>query len=381
MAVAASRADKPIDPVPPQLPEEEFWEKYNNRLEFPLSTVGAVFFHVLVAVGLFVVMVYLVAKPDDRTVVPITFVDAGGDDDFGAGSEGSGGNDDILGIPGEPLHADHVTLPDPRDLPNPEVNPQPSVRLNDPNNPAAVKPASALTGVDSALAKQIGVKNSPGTGKQDGKGGPGVKGSGPGGQGNDATRKRQENWSRWVISFSTFENDGRDYLNQIGTFGATLIVPRPASAGQEPEYLVFDDVLRSPNFRVMPMKEAEKAFAGHVWFSEDPAKYSDVGRKSRSTGTIAQVARALRLDFNPDKFWAVFSKDVDRMLADKETEFLRRVHAETDFKTLSSDDIQTTVFAIDRQSGGKTVEVVRVLLKDERTVIIVQNGRFIVRNR
>jgi hypothetical protein len=361
----APQPDKPIDPVPPQLPDEEFWEKYNDRLEFPLSAVAAVFLHVAVALFLFLLLPYLSAKTDDSPV-PIKFVDVGGDDPDGAGSEGSGG-DEIVGISSEPIDPSLDNQPKDRDVPNPEANPtQPT--LSDPLKPTTANKNSVFTAA----------KNNPGKGNAGGTGGEGRKGTGPGGFGNDATRARQENWSRWVISFSTFEGDGRDYLNQLGAFGATLLVPRPGGT----EYLVYDDILHHLNFRVLSVPDAEKSYSrggGYVWFSEDPAKYPDAGRKSKSFRTIGDVARALKLDFTPEKFWAVFPKEVDQMLADRENAFIARVRAETQFTNLSVDDIQTTVFAVDRQSGGKQVDVVRIVLKDDRNAVVNQNGRLVVR--
>src|SRR5262245_13475044 len=118
----APQSDKPIDPVPPQLPEEEFWEKYNDRLEFPLAAVAAVFIHVAVAVLLFLVLTYLVGRSDDKSPVPITFVDVGGTDDEGAGSEGSGG-DEIVGLSADASDPTVQTDPSNQQLPDPTANP------------------------------------------------------------------------------------------------------------------------------------------------------------------------------------------------------------------------------------------------------------------
>ena len=40
-------------------PEEEFWDRYNKRLEFPLSTVATVLLHALIAALLLLVLGYL----------------------------------------------------------------------------------------------------------------------------------------------------------------------------------------------------------------------------------------------------------------------------------------------------------------------------------
>ena len=64
---APGAAQAPIDPtvIPDGPPEEEFWDRYNKRLEFPLSTVTAIFLHVLVAAFLVVIFTYFMKK-DDR---------------------------------------------------------------------------------------------------------------------------------------------------------------------------------------------------------------------------------------------------------------------------------------------------------------------------
>lgn len=356
--MSAAAPQHEISPVPPQLPEEEFWVKYNDRLEFPLSTVGAVFLHVMVGVVLFLVLSYLMGGNTDKATIPITFIDDGGDDDFGQGSEGGGG-DEIMGIQGDPLQAQFDANPTPNiDTPqaNPTYVPEAGVAPSNTN-------PSAFSKINTNPNSKAGVR----------PGGEGVNGKGPGGSGNDATRARQANWSRWVISFSTFESDGRDYINQLGAFGATLIVPRPGGT----EYIVYDDVLRSLNFKSMSKADAERAYQTHLWFSEDPAKYGDPGAKGKSQRIIGDVTRALRLDFTPDRFWAVFPREVEGMLAAKENAFIDRVRSETSNKDLTLDDIKRTVFAVDRQAGGKQVEIVRIQLKND-TKIVSQNGRLVV---
>ena len=73
-------------------PEEEFWDRYNKRLEFPLSTVSAVLLHVLVGAVLVFILVRLMEK-EDRSDVPLRLIAVGGLDDAGDGSAGSGGDD------------------------------------------------------------------------------------------------------------------------------------------------------------------------------------------------------------------------------------------------------------------------------------------------
>ena len=47
-------------------PEEVFWEKYNKRLEFPLSTVSAVLVHVLIGAVIVFGIFHLMDREADR---------------------------------------------------------------------------------------------------------------------------------------------------------------------------------------------------------------------------------------------------------------------------------------------------------------------------
>src|SRR5688572_9202635 len=86
------RAPAPVEGPP----EEEFWDMYNKRMEFPTSWVVVVFLHVLAAV----VIVYLFKSGmdpnEDKSDTPLKLVAVGGLDDDGAGRSGSGGTDDPI---------------------------------------------------------------------------------------------------------------------------------------------------------------------------------------------------------------------------------------------------------------------------------------------
>ena len=47
-------------------PEEAFWDKYNKRLEFPLSTVSAVLVHVLIGAVIVFGIFHLMDREADR---------------------------------------------------------------------------------------------------------------------------------------------------------------------------------------------------------------------------------------------------------------------------------------------------------------------------
>ncbi|MBN9524078.1 hypothetical protein J0H58_37135, partial [bacterium] len=97
-------------------PEEEFWARYNRRLEFPLSTVTAVLLHVAVGAVLVFVLVRLMDKEGDKSGVPVKLIDVGGMDDAGDGSAGSGGSLDPLKEGENPFKAAQDILPTPKAL-------------------------------------------------------------------------------------------------------------------------------------------------------------------------------------------------------------------------------------------------------------------------
>src|SRR3954464_8149415 len=78
------------------LPEEDLWERYNKRLEFPMATVATVFLHVVVGALLVYVLVGLMDSGEDRSNPDLKLMQVGGLDDTGEGSAGSGGSDSDL---------------------------------------------------------------------------------------------------------------------------------------------------------------------------------------------------------------------------------------------------------------------------------------------
>ena len=72
-------------------PEEAFWDKYNKRLEFPLSTVSAVLVHVLIGAVVVFGIFQFMNRDDDKSGVPVKLVDLAGLDDGGHGLGGLGG--------------------------------------------------------------------------------------------------------------------------------------------------------------------------------------------------------------------------------------------------------------------------------------------------
>ena len=137
-------------------PEEEFWERYNNRLEFPLASVGSVFVHILVF-GILVFGLFYLLNDADQTNPPLQLVQVGGLDDTGEGSAGSGGQEDPdLERNVDPLKAAATTFATPQQLEDAKENIR-KVILDDANGnlPIAPSNAAALSQLNEALAKKL----------------------------------------------------------------------------------------------------------------------------------------------------------------------------------------------------------------------------------
>jgi len=306
-------------------PEEAFWEKYNKRLEFPLSTVGSVFIHVVIG-WLLIYVITTLMNSGDRSDVPIKLASIGGLDDFGDGSPGSGGIEDpIQEADANPLKAAVESLPDPTRLPEVKEDIQKSLRLIDPtgNLPITAENAAALAQLDKSIRdKLLGARR--GSGSEAGRGNDGSKGTGPGGTGANSTLGRG---LRWTLRFRI--TSGRDYLEQLRTLGAKLLIPIPGTA----QCVVIED-LGNPRQR-KTIGQAELDLYGGLRFS-DPRR--DV---------VGSLARTLELDFNPTVFFAVFSKEFEEDLAAKETAYRNR----------RPEDIEVTVFRVTVRGGSYHVVV------------------------
>jgi len=301
-------------------PEEEFWEKYNNRLEFPLSTVATVLVHVLIgAILVFVLM--KMANDGNKDGPAVKLVNLTGLDDIGDGSSGSGGIEDpFVKADGDPVTAAIASLPDPTKLPQIKEDLKQTIKYLDNvgNLPISDANAAAYESLEKSVRdKLLGARQ--GSGKEAGTGFDNSKGKGPGGTGTDSTLGRN---MRWTLRFKV--NSGRDYLDQLKAMNAKLLVPRPGS-----EKCLFIEDLNNP-------KASREATDADLRAMADQIKFSDNRRDA-----VRGVAATLELDFTPTSFWAFFPKGLEADLARKEMSYRNR----------RAEDIEETIFRVVIRGG------------------------------
>jgi hypothetical protein len=308
----------------PELPEEDFWESYNKRLEFPLSAVATVFLHVLVGAVLVYIIVGLMDSGEDRSNPELKLMQVGGLDDSGEGSAGSGGqNDPDRVADADPIKSLEKNLPTPQALADAKADIKKLV-LEDPNGnlPIAPSNAAAFKDLDESLRKKlldIGARQ--GDSGQPGKGYDDSKGSGVGGTGADSTRARG---LRWVLRFSV--RSGNDYISQLKSMGAEILIP----LGDGKSIIVPD--LGNPSSNHIATDADLGRLARKIQFSDN--------RKAMVNEVID--ALGLKVSGQPKAFWAFFPKEVEEDLARKEKGYRNR----------RPEDIEETIYRVIIRGGS-----------------------------
>lgn len=304
-------------------PDEEFWEKYNKRLEFPLATVSTVLLHVAIGALLIYVITQLLGKGPDRSDVGIKIMSVGGMDDEGDGSAGSGGQTDPLveRMNEDPATAAVASLADPTKLPEIKEEMQKTIRLIDPtgNLPITNANAAAYESLDKSVRDKLLGANR-GAGNEKGKGFDGSKGTGPGGTGANSTLGRN---MRWTLRFKV--NSGRDYVEQLRAMGAKIIVPIP---GTEQSILIAN--LATPNAQQTVGNNNLGEYAQLLKFVDS--------RRDAVNGVLGTLGLG---NTNATAFCAVFTKEIEADLARKETNYRNR----------RAEDIEETVFRVVVRGG------------------------------
>jgi hypothetical protein len=329
----ASAKDPFADLTVPQLPEEEFWEKYNKRLEFPLATVTAVLLHIGIAALLIFILVRLMNR-EDTSPVPVQLVQVFGlDEGGGLGSSGSGGVEDpFVRADAEPDRAIINSLPNPNQLPEIRDEIRQTIRYFDEQGrlPISDSNAAAYASLEESIRKKLlGARQGAGDGP--GSGFDGSSGKGPGGSGADSTLGRN---LRWVLRFRV--SSGRDYLDQLRAMQAKLLVPIPNSD----KALFFPDLNDLSRHRIATDDDLRQ-LANQI-------KFCDTRRDA-----VWQVAGTLQLDFKPATFWAFFPKSLEEELA----------RLERNYRNRRPEDIEETIFRVTFRGGKPEVVVEDQTLK------------------
>jgi len=305
-------------------PEEEFWDCYNKRMEFPLATVAAVFLHVIVGALLIFILVGLMESGEDRSNPPLQLMQVGGIDDVGAGSAGSGGVEDPSIIRDvDPFKAAQSVLPTMEALKDAKENIQKIVLDENGNLPIAAPNAASYSTLDESIRKKLlGVGAQKGEGNQPGKGYDGA-GAGPGGTGSDSTRARG---LRWVLRFRVA--GGKDYIDQLKAMGAEILVPLPP----DDKKCILIRNLNDPGSQSVASDADLKRLAGKIQFADT--------RRDQ----VRDVLNVLGVNApgQPKAFWAFFPKELEEELARKETSYRNR----------RSEDIEETVFKVTIRGGS-----------------------------
>ena len=307
-------------------PDEEFWEKYSKHLEFPLSSVGSVLFHVMVG-AIIIFMFHLANTSEDRGAVPMKLVEPGGFDDEGEGSAGSGGiQDPVTEGNHNPFQTKPQEVMPSEKLPDAIANIKDLMKaLDEGDTPVSAQAAAAFSSVDEELRKKL-LGSKRGSGPGDGRGDDGTMGKGPGGSGADSTRART---MRWVLRFRTASGD--DYVQQLAAMGATIVMPVPP---ENKDIMYFPD-LRNPTQGRITTAADTRVIANQVKFSD--------GRRD----SVDNVVRVLKPGFTPKVFWAVFPKDIEEQLEREEKRYRNR----------RPEDIEETAFRISIVGGKPNIVV------------------------
>lgn len=297
-------------PAPGEGPSEEsFDEKYNKRLEFPISLVSAVLIHVLVGATLVVLLFYVLADGNDQSSVPVTLIQFDGNDDIGAGAAGSGAKAEDAFFKTDVNLVTVPTLPDPLKLPEVKEDVPPAIKIPERSDKLPVPKTQGFSrGIDNGK----GHDNSPGPG--------------PGGVGADSTYSRN---LRWVLRFKVVS--GQDYLEQLKAMGAEIIVPISDSE----KYILISD-LHKPNEQKTASEQDLKRLANKIKFCDTRPE------------AVRQVVRVLGLEnVSSKEFWAFFPKELEEELSRKELSHRNR----------RSEDIAETIFRVVVRDGKYEIHV------------------------
>ena len=307
--------------------ENTFWQVHSPRFEMPISYVSSA----LIMAGILALILaisYLSNTGVKQDPVPIALADDGADDS-GEGSEGLGGAENPITLgASDPTPEDVKALPHPDLIPDILKDLEQKIRTEDPDAviPLTIDKAAAYSTFDKAARdKLLNLGQKSGTPGGDGSG-TDNKGSGVGGKGAESTRQRS---MRWTMQFVT--SSGRDYLNQLATLKAVIVVPIPPDGKTA---YVFKDLINPKPGNFVEEKEWMK-LAGQIQFC-------DFRKQS-----VTEVSAALNMTFTPASFFAFFPRDLEAELA----------RLEVAYGNKQAEQIEETKFEVTVRGGVSQIVV------------------------
>jgi hypothetical protein len=318
-----------------QPPDEKFWVKYSPHHEMTISGMASLAWHTL-AIVMMVVVAWVVAS-SNRDEMPIEVVDfPGSGGTQGTGSDRNVGNGSPLVEATAPsdLPADVKMPTEPlRDITGLQITPKDILADADKDSERelqkitergtqALEQLSKLDkSVRDSLMGGLG-KGSPGAGGGSGGGDQGGTGNQPG-PGNSNVRVKRK--LRWTITFNT--QSGADYLRQVHVLGAILAFKTP-----DGELRCVKDLMRRPvKLETEDLQKLNRIF----WIDDRP-------------DSVSQLARAMGLDFVPDRIYALFPYELEK-------ELLRK---ELSHRNKKEDEILETRFQILMRGNGYEIHVI-----------------------
>ncbi|HEY2783910.1 MAG TPA: hypothetical protein VGJ05_02960 [Fimbriiglobus sp.] len=305
------------------------WQKYNNRLEIPISfaSSGLVFTFLIFLLSLFLWHPWS-SKP---RAVQISLCD--GLSLFGEGSPDAAGVAD----PAKQSELSRTKAIEP-------TKPLPPLEGRNPNSPINVGPPEIHLDtpgnfsrdyqlLDEALRNRL-LGQSPGNQPAAGSSAGPQKKAESRGTGADSATGRS---LRWVMKFNV--RNGQDYVSQLGVLKASIIVPVPLD---NKKMMLFDH-LRNPK-------------PGQIATEKDIDRLSKLVRFSDSSDeAVKEISKALGIkEFVPKTFFAFFPREFEEELARKEKEYQGK----------KPEEVEETKFRVTVKRDKYTIEVVEQKLKN-----------------
>ncbi len=327
--MATKTPPRPAAPSP-QLPDEKFWVKYSPHHEMTISGMASLAWHTL-AVMLVVVVAWVVAgaNHDNMPIELVDYTGAGPGGDGGTASDPNNGPDNppVEAVTAKQVPSDATMPTEPlHDIPGLQITPKDLLGdvVVDPDSERELlkitehgtKALEQLNKLDQATRRALMGGGGAGT--------PGANGGSGGGDKGGIINARVKRKLRWTITFNT--QSGDDYLRQVNILGAILAFRTPAG-----DLKCVKDLMRRP----VKLENDDVQKLDRIFWIDD------------RRDSVEQLARAMQLDFVPDRIYALFPKTFEDKLLEKELDFAHK----------TEDQIIETRFQVLMRGTGYTVIV------------------------